>query len=367
MGFLNRSICYIGSKSPHLNKFLSFFSNYFDKVVLITNKKPDMAFSNCIVYEVDFSLKKLWNILTTTNKIKNILEKEKPNLLHIHQANSYAFYTLLANRSLKIPSILNIWGSDILVLPKVNVFLREMVKYNLKNADVIVVESFFEENIVRSLIGNKEKEIRLMNFGIYDDYLEEDVNEIINYKENIVFSNRLHNKLYRIDKIIEAYAKLVKYGKYNDWRLVIAGSGEETENLKKLVLLNNLEDKVEFIGWVSKDELKDWYKRSKIFISIPLSDGVPLSVLEAMSYGCLLVVSYIPSVIEFVIDKINAIVVNNVESLDKFLEEAINLCNSAELIKSNIELNRRIIREHAIYSKNMEKFSLLYYEMIKRV
>ena len=53
-------------------------------------------------------------------------------------------------------------------------------------------------------------------------------------KEKIIYSNRLHKPLYRIDAIIEAYKKMKQHPLLQDWKLVIAAVGEETDNLKKL-------------------------------------------------------------------------------------------------------------------------------------
>lgn len=359
------SIAFVGSEGPHISKFLNFFSNYFEKIILITNKIPQNTPLNCTVYKVDFSFKKIWNIYISVKKIKEILEKEQPEIIHIHQANSYAFYGLLANRKYDIPVLLSPWGSDILILPKQNILMREMVKYNLKHADIITLESFFEAKVVRDLIRNTEKDIRILNFGIYDDYLV-DIEEALKGKENIIFSNRLHKKMYRVDKIIESFGELIKSKSYTDWKLVIAGEGEDTLKLKKLAYANNLAENVEFVGWLDKNSLKEWYLKSKIFISIPESDGIPFSMLEAMACGCLPVVSNVPSVLEFLIDGINAIVVENINSLDLYIKKAIELTNNRDFVYDMISLNRKIIQKHGVYSKNMKKYLDIYNELLSR-
>ncbi len=359
------SIAFVGSEGPHISKFLNFFSNYFEKIILITNKIPENTPLNCTVYKVDFSFKKIWNIYISVKKIKEILEKEQPEIIHIHQANSYAFYSLLANINYRIPTVLNLWGSDILLLPQKNIFLRQMVKFNLLHSDIIIAESFFETLIVRNILGKVDKNIRLVNFGVYDDYLV-DIGDLLKDKENIIFSNRLHNKIYRVDKIIDSFGRLIKSGLYTDWKLVIAGEGEETLRLKTLVKNNALEDYVSFVGWLDKNLLKKWYLKSKIFISVPVSDGVPISLLEAMACGCLPVVSNVPSVLEFLIDGINAIVVENINSLDLYIRKAIELTNNKDFVYDMISLNRKIIQRHGVYSKNMKKYLDIYNELLSK-
>ena len=354
-----KKIAFVGSNSPHIQKFLIFFSNYFEKIILITNKVPEKKIANCIYYEVDFSFKKIWNILFSVKMIRDIFKKERPEIIHIHQANSYAFYTLLANSIYKIPVILSPWGSDIFILPNKNILMKEIVIYNLSNANIITLESFYGEKVVRNLLKNSEKDIRILNYGIYDDYFV-DIEDALNNKKNIIFSNRLHKKFYRIDKIIKAFEKFIKLRSNNDWRLVIAGEGEDTLKLKRLVYDNNLEKKVEFVGWLDKNNLKEWYVKSKIFVSIPESDGVPFSMLEAMACGCLPVVSNVPSVLEMLIDGLNSIIAIDIENLDKYLLKAIELYNSPGFAKELFYINRKILEKHAVFSKNMNEFLGIY-------
>jgi glycosyltransferase involved in cell wall biosynthesis len=63
----------------------------------------------------------------------------------------------------------------------------------------------------------------------------------------------------------------------------IIGKGEEEELIKSELKVNNLEKHVTFIGFVDKPE--DYYLNSFCYISTSRSEGLPLAVLEAMSFG----------------------------------------------------------------------------------
>ena len=82
-------------------------------------------------------------------------------------------------------------------------------------------------------------------------------------KENIIYSNRLHKELYRIDKII-GYAKEF-FKTHTDWKLVVGATGPETDELKKLAEHLEMKDKVIFVGWLGKEENHNWYAKSKIY------------------------------------------------------------------------------------------------------
>ena len=66
---------------------------------------------------------------------------------------------------------------------------------------------------------------------------------------------------------------------------------EYFEELKKLVGTFELEDSVEFIGFVPYSQIADYYKKSDIFVNPSPRGGIDKAVLEAMAAGCIPFVS----------------------------------------------------------------------------
>ena len=220
-----------------------------------------------------------------------------------------------------------------------------MVQYNLKNADAFTSDSKFMAEEMRRLSPEKKLDILIANFGI-------GIEPVNAEKENIIYSNRLHKKLYRIDKVIHAFSK---FPEQQNWRLVIAATGEETESLKSLAKLLNV--KAEFVGWVDKKVNAQWYSKAKIFVSVPESDATAISLLEAMACGCLPVVSGLPANREWINDKENGYVVENINS--DFFSEAVK----TDVAKASV-LNKKIIEEHGTKEANKKKFFSLYDKLL---
>ena len=63
----------------------------------------------------------------------------------------------------------------------------------------------------------------------------------------------------------------------------IAGEGQNIKNLKKIVKINNLEKKVYFEGPLNQDQIKLWYKKLNLYVHASNSEGMSISILEAMS------------------------------------------------------------------------------------
>ncbi len=335
----------VGSNVIHLKNYHNLISDNDYEIMFITDRLNE-KFSYDNLKLVPFSIKNPLQIKKSINQIKQIVMNFRPDIIHIHQAGTNAYLTLKASKTFNIPKIVTAWGSDILVNPHKGRLYKKMTKYILKNSDYFTSDSLFMASKMQELASPRELDITIANFGI-------NIEKSDLPKENIIYSNRLHKKLYRLDKMIKAYHKFITNRKHEKWKLVIAGEGEETDNLKKLVSELSLTDKVDFVGWIKNEENSNYYNRSKIFISIPESDATAISLLEAMSADCIPVLSNLPANTEWVIDGLNGIIADNLK--ENFIERALDLD-----IKKVKEINSYIIDKKATKDANRRKFIDLY-------
>jgi len=344
-----KKLMIIGSNSIHVYNYINLVKDYFDEIIMITNKKREGTDVKTI--ELDFHLK-LSSRLKTVAKIKNLIQEYAPSIIHIHQVNSYAYYSLLAARKSSVPKILTAWGSDILLSPKNSFLLKKMVQFNLRHADFLTSDSEFMAEEIRSLLPRRKLDILIANFGI--EIIEKDL-----LKENIIYSNRLHKKLYQIESVINAFKLFLENSIDKSWKLVIAATGEETNNLKSMVEHLNLKGNVEFVGWVDQEKNVEYYSKARLFVSIPESDATSISLLEAMAYGCIPVLSDLPANREWIDDGKNGIIVNSPS--ENIFERALKL-NISEVAS----INKRIIIEKGTKVANKKKFIQLYDHLLQQ-
>lgn len=341
-----KKLLIVGSNTIHTYNYIELVQDYFDEILLITNKAREGYSVNTI--ELDFSLS-VRNIFKTVSALRKQIIDFQPSVIHIHQANSYAFYTLLANKKIKTPTVLTIWGSDVLVNPDKSVFLKKIASYNLSKANFLTADAKFITQKVNQL-AQPQNAVLIANFGI-------GIEPKPVPKENIIYSNRLHKKLYRIDQIIDAFHLFSQ--KNSNWKLVIAAIGDETENLKSKVELLGIQNQVEFVGWIDKIENEKWYSKSKIWVSIPESDATAISLLEAMACNCIPVVSDLPANKEWIEDKINGVIVSDFNS--DFLSQALSL----DFEKAS-KVNQQKIQEEGTKEANRTKFINLYKQILEK-
>ena len=286
-------------------------------------------------------------ILRFIKAIRRTIRELRPDVIHIHQLTTPCLYALWAIRR-RVPTLIMAWGSDVLVNPKRSFILKKMVRYILRHGDHYTANSQYVASEMRRLAG-RELEIPLANLGI-------ELHPQIAEKQNVVFSNRLHNPLYRIDAIIRAFAKFVEHAP--DWKLVVAATGSETEKLKDLVKELNINDKVKFVGWLDSERNFHYYSIAKVWVSIPESDARPTSLFEAMSMGCIPIVADVPSLHEWIKDGVNGVIVKDIS------REFISKANAIPMAEA-VAMNRKIVEETATKEANRRKY-LQMYEQICR-
>lgn len=305
---------------------------------------------NLIDEGIDFSFRNFFSALRQT---KSILSKLSPDVLVLYQLNLTAFVATLANRKKKILAFAIGIGSDILTMPKKGWAYKAMLKYILKHSQAYNAGSPYLLEQMQKYCP-KHSEILLANLGINPIQPIE--------KEKIVFSNRLHSPLYRIDEVIKAFANFVSKPEFEDWRLVVAATGKEKE-FQQLSQSLGIEDRVKFVGWLSQKENAEYYAKSKIYISLPKSDSFPISLLEAMSGECLCIISDLPAYKGIMKQGENCLIVSDLE-----IEKADYIERVLELDSQNIlQKNKTFADSYADIEKNKENFNLEVQKLLKAI
>lgn len=84
------------------------------------------------------------------------------------------------------------------------------------------------------------------------------------------------------DIFLKAFAKITS--NYPDWKLIMCGVGD-IELVKKCIKECKLEGKVEMPGWVEGEKKHILFTHAGAYCMTSYQEGLPMSVLEAMSYG----------------------------------------------------------------------------------
>ena len=226
-------------------------------------------------------------------------------------------------------------------------------KCAVKHADEIIVLSKGVQDYFREKYG---RETRFIPNGVNRPVIREA--NIIKYKfglekdDYILYLGRLVPEK-GLRYLVEAF-KNVNTNK----KLVIAGGSSDTDEFaNEIKEMAKDDDRIIFTGFVQGEELDELYSNSYVYTLPSDLEGMPLSLLEAMSYGNCCLVSDIDECASVVEDKALVFEKSNVEQLKERLQEA---CNKPEMVAGYKKAAADFICEKYSWDDVVEKTMELY-------
>jgi glycosyltransferase involved in cell wall biosynthesis len=130
------------------------------------------------------------------------------------------------------------------------------------------------------------------------------------------------------EKAPETLIKAFKQVETNKKLLIVGGSAGNPEYVKQLKELASDDKRIIFTYYIYGDELKELYSNAFAYISSSRLEGLPLTILEAMSFSLPVILSNIPPHMEIInqgYDVGTSFEVDNIESCKKSIERILNL------------------------------------------
>ncbi len=187
---------------------------------------------------------------------------------------------------LRVAIVFHGWDSGIAEKISGNRLLRYWFSRSFGAADcfIVLAQRFATEAVA---MGVDERSINILT-TMFDDQELSPFREFPGAKEKtILFMSRLVKEKGAAE-LIDAVACGMK-SDWPDWRLVIAGDGPERADLENKIARQNLGGSVSLVGYIVGSEKLELLERASIFaLPTRYNEGIPISVVEAMSAGCAL-------------------------------------------------------------------------------
>ena len=290
------------------------------------------------------------------NSIKKILRKIKPDIIHAHYATNYGFLAALSGHH---PFVLTLHGSDILVDYSKDILSKFFVNYAVKKADVITSPS---KTITQRVMTLRTNDVHTVQYGVDTNkfYCSKDV--IVSDKEKTVISTRHLSDKYAVKTLIDAIPLILN--KIPDARFLIVGEGEKRHLLETEIKKMGYPERVEFLGAIPNEKMPDVLNKASIYVSTSPSDGLSISLLEAMSCGLFPVVTNIPGNREVITNGTNGILFP-AGDVGKLGESIISVLNNKESISSTLQKNQAIVEKEFSQKKNLARVEGIYRKIHK--
>lgn len=139
----------------------------------------------------------------------------------------------------------------------------------------------------------------------------------------------------------------------------IGGTGECEDELKRYSKDNGLDKYINFLGWVSGKDKSEQLETNHVLVLPSYGEGLPIAILEAISYGMPVVATDVGSVAEAVRDNENGFLyeAGNIDALSRSLKTIIE----NDQLRIEFGKKSRILAEEVFSDKNyFDKLGSLY-------
>lgn len=252
---------------------------------------------------------------------------KKPDVMYIHMSYKGSFhrkfYIHRLAKKFKIKTIIHLHGSEFeKFFNDSNEKVKCKIKKMLSQCDAMIVLGDEWEKKIKAIEPCTKIVILPNSISI--------PNQIVKYSDNVFQILYLGVLIKRkgITDLIEAFIKLKELGflEKNDIRLIVAGTGDEEETLKRKVFKAGLDSYIKFTGWIDGNTKEELLNSSQLLVLPSYNEGLPISILEAISYGLPIVSTDVGSVNEAVINGSNGFLIKpgNIDQLAKSIENIVN-------------------------------------------
>ena len=239
-------------------------------------------------------------LLKTLPRLVRWLRGVDADWISAHYLTSHGTLAWLARKcGVRARLAASAWGSDILVTPDNSAVLRWTTSRVLRDAAVCTSDSGHMARRMREL---GAREVMTFPFGL--DALPA---MPADKEPQLFFANRGLEDIYDPMRVLALFAGVA--AAWPDARLVVANSGALREALEARARQLGLASRIEFVGRLDAGAQSAFYARARWYVSVPRSDSVSVSVLEAMGHGCIPLLSDLPANRELVRDGANGLIV----------------------------------------------------------
>lgn len=282
-------------------------------------------------------------LLRALPRLVRWLRRVRPQVLHAHYLTSHGTLAWVAQRWGGVGGLLvgSAWGSDILVTPARGRAWRWLTQRVLAACALSTSDSQVMAQRMRTL---GAREVMVFPFG-----LEAMPPPPAAKEGGLFFANRGLEPIYRPARVLEVFAAFARADPA--CRLVVANDGTLRAGLQAQAAAMGLAARVRFVGRLDAATQAQCYDRAEFYLSLPQSDSVAVSLLEAMAHGCIPIVSDLPANRELIDSGVNGLVLADDAAPD--LQALAPLRARAAAIGLD---NRAWVQQHALFGPAVQAF-----------
>jgi L-malate glycosyltransferase len=287
-------------RSIHTLRWASFFAARGHQVLLLAGGNEEVGEALPEGIEVhrydrrDRGRMPLTSTLLARRSLRRLLPTLNVDVLHAHYLASYGWLGRLVGSH---PYVVTAWGSDLLLAPRRSFRARIKVQQAIRHADLVTVPSKHLFGVaIRA--GARPERTRRVPFGVdTTEFSPGDPDRMALERagltgHRILFSPRAIRPIYRQDTVVSALVDLPA-----DVVVVVPGRSADPASRAQIeasARALGVADRVRIVDEIEHGLMLSLFRGAAVVVSVPESDGLPVSVLEGMACAVPVIVSDLP-------------------------------------------------------------------------
>jgi glycosyltransferase involved in cell wall biosynthesis len=297
-------------------------------------------------------------------RVKSLLNAIAPDLLNTHFLTGYGYWGHFSGFH---PNVLTVWGDDVYLTPFQNPLKNWLARRALASCDALTGDSSDILRLACELGADPGRAFRVL-WGVDLERFHPDPDpayrrELGFTDEQIVyFSPRSYTQpYYNIDTVISAAGEV--HRREPRARFLFAGYEGDPEPFRAQAAAAGIGDVMVFAGRLAHDQFARALRASDVFISVPSVDATAVSLLEALACACAVIVSDLPSAVEWVNHEESGLVVQARDAA-QLVEAMLRFAKSPALRQSCGAGALSVARRHAAFNVNMQYVDAIYRRLV---
>ncbi len=293
----------------HTERWIRWFSEQGHECHLLT-VQPGLL-EGVTVHDITASFgPKPLRYALSLGKVRRLLKRIRPDLLNTHFLTGYGYWGRFSGFH---PNVLTVWGDDVYVTPFENGLKNRLARLALADCDALTGDSTDILAVADRLGADPARSFRVLwgvDFEIFQPGCDLEWRRKLGFGDDdlLFFSPRSYTQpYYNIDTVIEA-AALVK-DREPRARFLFSGYEGDPGPFKRRAAEAGIEGVMTMLGRLPHQEFATALKSSDVFISVPSVDATAVSLLEAMSCARGIIISSLPSSMEWIRDGVSGLIV----------------------------------------------------------
>ncbi|MDO5068080.1 MAG: glycosyltransferase [Propionibacteriaceae bacterium] len=280
--------------------------------------------------------------------LRRLISRITPDVVNAHYATGYG--TLMGLARLRVPTVLNVWGSDVSETPHRSPLHREWVRWSLRQPTRVASTSRSMADGASWLLAGRIPDIT--PFGIDVELFSPQ--ETAPTPHGVIGTVKKLDPVYGIDILLQSFAQLPP-----TLRLRVAGQGDQESDLRALATKLGVADRVDFLGQLPNPEVPEVLRGLDVFVALSREESFGVAILEALACGTPAVTSDAPGPAEVMRDGVTGFVVprNDPDAAARALQR---LVDDPEMARRMGEAGRRHVMENYSWQHCLEVMEGVY-------